>query len=95
MMTEQKIAELEAKGFNRWTKGNLDRLYINAAQLGLVCSYYNTGNVSSAAFNGESISNCEARRMKAAKTFIDIKTETVYSDKDRLKQAATAILESI
>lgn len=88
MLNEQKIAELVEKGFNRWTKGNLDRLYINASQLGLVCSYYKTGNISSAEFKGEGISNCQARRYKAAKTFIDIKTGNVHSDIPALKEAA-------
>lgn len=87
-LTEEKIARLEEKGFKRWTKGNMDRLYINAAMLGLNCEYYNTGNVRSAWFNGASISNCEARRMKAAKTYIDIKTGTVYGDNYSLKEAA-------
>ena len=87
-----KIAELIKKGFNRWTKGNMDRLYINAAQLGLVCSYYKTGNISGAEFQGESISNCQARRYKAAKTFVDIKTGTVYSDIPALKTAAEAMI---
>ena len=67
-MTEQMIAELEAKGFKRWTKGNLDRLYINAAQLGLVCQYYKTGNIRHAEFNGESISNSQGYRYKSALT---------------------------
>lgn len=87
-LTEEKIARLEEKGFKRWTKGNMDRLYINATMLGLNCEYYNTGNIRSAWFNGASISNCEARRMKAAKTYIDIKTGTVYGDNNSLKEAA-------
>ena len=91
MLSEAKIKELEEKGFKRWIKGNLDRLYINAAQLGLVCSYYKTGNVSSATFNGNSISNCEARRMKGSKTFIDVKTGKVYSDNDLLGKAAAEL----
>jgi hypothetical protein len=91
MLTENRIAELENLGFSRWTKGNLDRMYINAAQLGLVCSYYKTGNISSAEFQGESISNCQARRYKAAKTFIDIKTERVFSDQPALKIAAAEL----
>lgn len=88
MLNEKKIAELIEKGFNRWTKGNLDRLYINASQLGLVCSYYKTGNISSAEFNGNGISNCQARRYKAAKTFIDVKTGHVHSDIPALEDAA-------
>lgn len=91
MLNEMKINELTEKGFSRWTKGNMDRLYINAAQLGLVCEYYKTGNISYAEFNGERVSNCEARRMKAAKTFIDIKTGHVHSDSITLKDAATEL----
>ena len=90
-MTEERIAELEKMGFKRWTKGNMDRLYINAAQLGLVCEYYKTGNVRYAEFQGNGISNCEARRMKAAKTFVDIKTGKVYSDSTTLERAAAQL----
>lgn len=88
MLGEAKIIELAEKGFKRWTKGNVDRLYINATQLGLVCGYYNTGNIRWAEFNGESISNSQARRYKAAKTFVDVKTGAVYSDYETLKDAA-------
>lgn len=91
-MNESVIEKLIDLGFKRWTKGNLDRLYVNAAQLGLVCEYYNTGNIRSAEFCGESISNCHARRLKAAKTFIDIKTGRVYSDSDLLTEAAEKLM---
>ena len=86
-----RIEELEAMGFKRWTKGGMDRLYINASALGLNCSYYKTGNVSNAWFDGYEISNCEARRMKASKTYIDIKTEKVYSDNTTLAEKAAEI----
>jgi len=88
MLTEERINELTEKGFKRWTKGNIDRLYINASQLGLDCAHYKTGNISSATFQGEGISNSHARRMYAAKTYIDIKTGRVTSDDDTLKRAA-------
>ena len=88
MMTNERIAALEALGFNRWTKGNYDRLYINAKALGLDCSYYKTGNISGATFNGETISNSQAYRYKAAKTYIDIKTGEVHSDYPTLAEAA-------
>ena len=91
-MTEQKIAEMLTNGFKRWTKGNLDRLYINATQLGLVLTYYKTGNIRSAEFNGDPISNSEGRRMKEAKTFIDVKTGNVYSDNNALKNAVQEML---
>ena len=82
MLNEATIKALEEKGFNRWQKGNLDRLYVNATMLGLVCEYYKTGNIKTAYFCEGLISNCQARRMKAAKTFIDVKTGTVYSDSE-------------
>lgn len=91
MMNEERIKELETKGFKRWTKGNYDRLYVNAKDLGLVCEYHNTGNVRRAWFNGEDISNCEARRMKAAKTFIDVKTRKVHSTNNTLASEAARI----
>lgn len=89
-----RIAELEEKGFRRWQKGNFDRLYINAVKLGLECDYYKTGNIRSACFNGEGISNSRARRMSMEKTYIDVKTGRVYSTNDELKLQA-AILAGV
>ena len=86
-----KIAELEGKGFKRWTKGNFDRLYINASQLGLVCTYYSSGNISGAWFQGTKISNSEGRRMRGSKTFVDVKTWRVYSDNEKLSRAAAEL----
>jgi len=57
-MTEANIKELERLGFTRWTKGNMDRMYVNASALGLECEYYNTGNIHRATFCGEIVSNC-------------------------------------
>ncbi len=95
MLTEEKICELIAKGFKRWTKGSFDRLYINAGVLGLECTYYKTGNIRSATFCGLSISNSEARRMKCAKTYVDIKTGLVYSDCADLKEAAEKLIQEM
>lgn len=95
MLDEKKIAKLIEMGFKRWTKGGMDRMYINAAQLGLVCEYYKTGNIRNAEFQGTGISNSEGYRMKSARTFIDVKTEEVYSDNNTLKQAAIDLLESV
>lgn len=84
----ERIADFEKMGFNRWTKGNFDRLYINADRLGLDCDYYKSGNICGATFEDEHISNSEARRMKSAKTYIDIKTGRLYSDNNTLLMAA-------
>ena len=87
-ISESRIAELEKIGFVRWTKAGKDRLYIKASYLGLECLYYNTGNIKYAEFDGYQISNSQAYRYKAAKTYIDIPTGTVHSDYDDLKEAA-------
>ena len=92
-MTEERIAELEKMGFKRWTNGNMDRLYINTAQLGIVCEYYKTGNIRAAEFNGDEISNTRARAMKNAKTYIDVKTGKLYSDHDLLAEAAQELID--
>lgn len=68
------IEALEKKGFNRWTKGDMDRLYFNIEKSGdLDVDYYKTGNVRSAYLNGERISNAEAYRLMTVKCFINLK----------------------
>jgi hypothetical protein len=87
-ITETKIEELQKLGFKRWTKNGKDRLYINATSLGLTYTTYNTGNVSSASFAGEHISNSAARRMLGSKTYIDLVQGVVVSDNATLANAA-------
>lgn len=95
MLNEKMIKALEEKGFNRWTKGNYDRLYVNATTLGLECSYYKTGNISSAYWCDERISNSQGYRLKAAKTYIDVKTGKLHSDHDWLREKANEILAEV
>ena len=95
-MNEKMIAKLESKGFNRWTKGNFDRLYINPQKLGLEVEYYKTGNVSGSKWNGEHISHAEARRMLNAKIYIDLKDDSLHCDHywcDTLKDAAQELID--
>ena len=73
-LTEKQIAAYEAKGFKRWTKGDMDRLYIDATKLGLEVSYYKSGNVSGASWRGEGVSNSDGRRLLASKVWVDVKT---------------------
>lgn len=94
-MSQDVIKALEKLGFNRWTKGNIDRLYISASQLGLVCTYYKTGNISTAEFQGERISNSKAGRMMGAKTFLDLKTDKVTSNIPELKEEAKRIINEV
>lgn len=91
-MMDAIIAKLESKGFNRWTKGKYDRLYVNASTLGLSCTYHRTGSEDVSTFNGEAISNSEARRMKSTKCYIDVESGEVVCDNDMMREAAYAIL---
>jgi len=77
MLNDKMIEKLEAKGFKRWTKGTMDRLYVNADKIGLDVDYYKTGNVSSAWLNGEKISNSEARAIMGGKYYVDVTTGEV------------------
>lgn len=88
----ERIDELTAMGFNRWQKNGMDRMYINASTLGLECTYYKTGNISSAKFQGYSISNSEASRMKFAKTYIDLVKKTIVSDNAMLADAVAELI---
>ena len=91
-MTDEMIAKYEEMGFKRWTKGEMDRLYINAKELGLECQYYKTGNVCYAEFKGEKISNTRATEMLAAKTYIDIKSGKGFSTNYTLRNALNEIM---
>jgi hypothetical protein len=87
-----RIEELEAKGFKRWQKNGMDRMYINASALGLICTYYKTGNISNAEFRGNHISNSEGYRLKGAKTYIDLNSKRIVSDSARLAAAAADLI---
>lgn len=94
-MQENVIEKLEKKGFVRWTNYGKDRMYVHPNQLGLVCTYYKTGNIHTAIFRGTMISNSEARRIKGSKTFIDVPSGKVYSDNDLLREAVEEILKEV
>lgn len=96
--TADEIKMLTDRGFNRWTKKSpngkvMDRLYIDPEYLGLELTRYKSGNISSATFNGETISNSEARRIEGTKCYVDIATKEVVCDRDDLKQAAQEVVD--
>ena len=88
MLENTMIKRLEEKGFKRWVKGDMDRLYINATDMGLDIGRYKTGNISYAAWDGETISHAEGARLLGAKTYIDVKTGKLHADKDILRERA-------
>ncbi|WP_406850133.1 hypothetical protein [Chromobacterium phragmitis] len=66
---KMSVEALVNLGGKLWEKADMRRVYFNdleelfCAATGLRVGRYNTGNISSASINGQSISNCEARRM--------------------------------
>ena len=94
-LNETQISALESKGFKRWQKNGMDRLYINATRLGLELTFYNTGNVRSAAFNGEWISNSRGRGLRDCKTYIDVADGSVHSGDSGLKENAQKLLDEV
>lgn len=98
--TDDEIKTLTDRGFNRWTKKSpngkvMDRLYIGPEYLGLELTRYKSGNISSAKFNGETISNSEARRIEGTKCYVDIATKEVVCDREDLKQAAQEVVDNV
>lgn len=91
-MNQQIIEKLLAAGGSRWQKNGMDRIYFNASQLGLDYTCYKTGNISSATFNGERISNSEANRMYCSKTYYNVVTGTVVSDNNTLRAALEEVI---
>ena len=99
-LTDTQIEKLEAKGFNRWTKGSYDRLYINPESFGLKVERYGTGNVAYAEFEGERISNSEGTRMLNGKYFIDIESGKLFMKTDahrpsKIKEAIERIMTEV
>ena len=91
--TEKLITALEEKGFKRWTKGDKDRMYIDAEKLGLKVQKYGSGAVKHAEWDGEKISNREGASMLHAKTYLDLTDMSVHSDDSDLLAAAEVIIE--
>ena len=96
--TDDEINTLTDRGFKRWTKklsnGKvMDRLYIKPEYLGLELTRHKSGNISSATFNGERISNSEARRIEGTKCYVDVATKEVVCDREDLKQAAQEVVD--
>lgn len=91
--TEKLITALEEKGFKRWTKGDKDRMYVDAEKLGLKVQKYGSGAVKHAEWDGEKISNREGTAMLHAKTYFDLTDMSVHSDDSDLLAAAETIIE--
>lgn len=88
-MKVEAIEKLTDAGFKRWQKGDHDRLYISAAKLGLKI------DEDGASFMGEPIDKRDAQRMKAAKTYVDVNANEVFSGNDILESAANLLVSKL
>ena len=73
--TVNYVQSMEAKGFSYWSTADhkIKRLYLNIKKAGLLeVEYYKSGNVSSAVWMGNPISNNEARHLLNVKCYIDL-----------------------
>lgn len=84
---KDKLRFLAGLGFNRWQKGGLDRLYINAQDLGLEIEWAGIG-ISEATLCGVEITPTEAFRLREAKTYIKLPEGRAHSDDIRLAELA-------
>lgn len=88
-LSDFHLRKLNEYGFRRWTKDDMDRMYIDATDLGLTISFEKNGEIRWATFQGRDVGQRIARRMNDAKTFLDLHTMTVYSPfPDLARQAA-------
>lgn len=94
-LTDNQIAALENKGFSRWTKAGMDRLYIRSTRCGLALDYYKTGNIHYAELNGEHISNSRAYAVKEAKNWIDVEDGSIHTPVDEIRENIQKILDEI
>lgn len=92
VLTDEQIGKLVAAGFKRWQKGGHDRMYINAEELGLEWGEYKTGNISWARWQGNHISNRQAREIRdAGGTYLDLNTGNIAGGNDTTRQRALTI----
>jgi vacuolar-type H+-ATPase subunit H len=96
-ITDATIAKLEAAGFNRWTKGRYDRLYIDAKSYGVEYTYYKSGKVEGGTFGGERFGALEARNFASTKVYIDLTDGTLHIDtrtdfEDEIRAAVESII---
>lgn len=99
-LTKRQIKAYETNGFKRWTRGELDRLYINCTEYGCKFSHHKTGSIRSASFCGNPISNAEGYRFKATKVFVDVRTGELHittntSFEDEIRETVEAIIADI
>lgn len=94
-LTEKQIAKLESKGFKRWTKGDYDRLYINAYNIHGIDTKWEKNGKKTLSINGEELTYTKSAKLSYAKIYIDVKTGEVVTDWDNVKALVEAELDEV
>jgi len=87
MTTQETISALVENGGREWQKGDLHRVYFNAAAIARLAGYewetYNTGNLCTASLDGDAVSNNEMFKVLGAlndgKFWYDVPTGKFWS----------------
>lgn len=82
MLRDDEIERLEDMGFRRWTKGDMDRLYIDADKLGLECDFKRDHEPCLGSWQGRRVSNADCRRIYYSKVWVDVKDGSLHVKSD-------------
>lgn len=77
-ITNEQIRKFEDAGCSYWLKGKYERIYIPITKLGLELDHYKSGNICSARFDGESISNSQGRKLESMKFWVEVATGELH-----------------
>lgn len=99
-LNEQTIEKLESKGFKRWTKNGMDRLYINCESYGVEITRNSKGGIDHVTFNGEGTSNANGYRLINTKCWLDVNTgelhiKSEYKDYENILGNVQSIIDSV
>lgn len=100
-LTDEQIAQLESKGWSRWTKAGHDRLYFNIEDSGLIeIDRYKSGNISKSLLKGEKISHSHAGSLLGVNIYIDLTTNKMiaFGEEDAVRELidlANEVIDSL
>ena len=97
MLSNAQIYALEAVGFKRWTKGNHDRLYINARDIpDIHIEYHKYANrPPRVSCDNETYGCGKSACIIYSKTYIDVKTGELTSDNTLMTTKAEELMDKV
>ena len=81
-MNAKQIKKFEDAGFKRWTKNNMDRLYIDTTKLGLECDFKRDHEPCLGDWQGKRVSNADCRRIYFSKVYVDVRDGSLHVTSD-------------